>query len=227
MIEINNVRVYGMNESFIASGYPMRTDLPRKWGLKDSCEGMTPEEVGTHFKRAIRLATTPIGEGHDNFLNGIIVQFDFTAPIKVWTEAQRYHFLDFVSSQSTMHRLAMMDMSNDATWDEHVDSYMKRRMELMQEDYNKWIDHYNKSVEEYGEDSQEAKDAKKGKQYRWMKLLMSCPVGLLLTARMTTNYRQLKTIYNQRKNHRLPHWREFCSWIERLPSSELIVGKEQ
>jgi hypothetical protein len=226
LIEINNVKIYGMDESFIASSYPMRTDLPKNWGLKDSYEGMTPEEVENHYKRSVRLGTTPIGEGHDNFLNGIIVQFDFTAPIKVWTEAQRYHFLDFVSSQSTMHRLVMMDMSKDSTWDEHVDGYIKRRMELIQEDYDNWVDHYNKTVEKYGADSQEAKDAEKGKQYRWLKLLMSCPVGLLLTARMTTNYRQLKTIYSQRKNHRLPHWREFCSWIERLPNSKLIIGKE-
>ena len=50
------------------------------------------------------------------------------------------------------------------------------------------------------------------------------PSGLELTARMTTNYRQLKTIYAQRKNHRLPEWRRFCEWIEDLPMSELIIG---
>ena len=48
-----------------------------------------------------------------------------------------------------------------------------------------------------------------------------------LTARLTTNYRALKTVYSQRKNHRLPEWREFCKWIETLPyADELIIGKE-
>ena len=27
----------------------------------------------------------------------------------------------------------------------------------------------------------------------------------------------LKTIYAQRKSHRLPEWRDFCAWIETLP----------
>ena len=60
----------------------------------------------------------------------------------------------------------------------------------------------------------------------YLRLLYSNPCGFKLTARLTTNYRCLKTIYSQRKNHRLPEWREFCKWIETLPYSELITGKE-
>lgn len=42
---------------------------------------------------------------------------------------------------------------------------------------------------------------------------------------MSTNYRQLKTIYHQRKKHRLPEWRSFCEWIETLPMfKELCLG---
>lgn len=33
-------------------------------------------------------------------------------------------------------------------------------------------------------------------------------------------------IYRQRLNHKLDEWREFCKWIEQLPYSELINGKE-
>jgi hypothetical protein len=43
---------------------------------------------------------------------------------------------------------------------------------------------------------------------------------------MTTNYRQLKTIYHQRKNHRLPEWREFCEWILTLPLFKALCIKE-
>ena len=57
-------------------------------------------------------------------------------------------------------------------------------------------------------------------------MLYSNPAGFRLTAGMTTNYRQLKTIYGQRKNHRLPEWREFCKWIEQLPYSEIITGMD-
>lgn len=38
------------------------------------------------------------------------------------------------------------------------------------------------------------------------------------------SYQTLRRIYFQRRNHRLPHWREFCKWVEKLPySSELIT----
>ena len=57
-------------------------------------------------------------------------------------------------------------------------------------------------------------------------VLYNIPTGFELTARMTTNYRQLKTIYFQRKSHKLPEWREFCHWIETLPMfKELILDE--
>ena len=43
-------------------------------------------------------------------LNGIIVQFDLTFTNKAWVEAERYHFLDFISSQSTMHRITKFNL---------------------------------------------------------------------------------------------------------------------
>ena len=140
------------------------------------------------------------GTGHDNFLNGIIVQFDLTFTVKAWTEAERYHFFDFISSQSTMHRIAKFNL--DEAYNEYVD---KRIIEIMKE----LVDRYNKtsSPEDY------------------LNLLYSNPCGFELTAGMTTNYRQLKTIYQQRFNHRLPEWRCFCDWLKKLPNSEWITGE--
>ena len=38
------------------------------------------------------------------------------------------------------------------------------------------------------------------------------------------SYQTLRRIYFQRRNHRLPHWREFCQWVEGLPfAKELII----
>ena len=37
------------------------------------------------------------------------------------------------------------------------------------------------------------------------------------------SYQTLRRIYKQRRNHRLPHWREFCLWIETLPYSWMIT----
>jgi hypothetical protein len=51
----------------------------------------------------------------------------------------------------------------------------------------------------------------------WRSLVASLPCGFVLGASMTTNYRQLKTIYQQRKNHKLREWHDFCAWCETLP----------
>lgn len=184
---ITNAKVYGLDESIKRAKYPMAADLSR---LDDN---LVPG--------VLRLATCAKGTGHDNWLNGVIVQFDLTYTVKAWTEAERYHFLDFVSSQSTMHRIAQFDL--DKQYDEHVDPRIIEIVKDLRDRYNETRD-----PEDY------------------LRLLMSNPCGFKLTAGMTTNYRQLKTIYAQRRTHRLPEWREFCAWIETLPMAELITGKE-
>ncbi|MDR1366337.1 MAG: hypothetical protein LBJ13_00290 [Puniceicoccales bacterium] len=56
-------------------------------------------------------------------------------------------------------------------------------------------------------------------------LVYACPMGLELTARINTNYMQLRIMYHQRKAHRLSEWRIFCHWIESLPiANELLTG---
>ena len=184
--KITNTKVYGLDESIIRAKYPMSVDISAL--NSDVTKGI------------LALAGCEKGTGHDNWLNGVVVQFDLTYTVKAWTEAERYHFLDFVSSQSTMHRIAQFDL--DKQYDEHTDP---RIIEIVKE----LADKYN-----------ETKDPED-----YLRLLMSNPCGFQLTAGMTTNYRQLKTIYAQRRTHRLPEWREFCAWIETLPyAKEFITG---
>ena len=40
------------------------------------------------------------------------------------------------------------------------------------------------------------------------------------------SYQCLRRIYQQRRNHRLPHWREFCQWIEGLPLAKELITIE-
>ena len=185
---VTNAKVYGLDESIKRAKYPMAVDL---------------SELNAQITNGIsKLAMSEKGEGHDNWLNGVVVQFDLTFTIKAWVEAERYHFLDFVSSQSTMHRIARFDF--DVQCNDYVYPEIIKIIESLVFNYNE-----NPTAENY------------------LKLLYNVPVGFMLTAGMTTNYRQLKTIYAQRKNHRLPEWREFCKWIELLPHSYLITGVKQ
>lgn len=190
MSVVNNVKVFGLEDSIKASKYPMAPDI-----------NICNENITNTVKK---LGNCEVGSGHDQFLTGIIVQFDLTFSVKAWTEAERYHFFDFVSSQSTMHRITKFDL--DKAYNEYVDP---RIVEIMKEkvaDFNK-----------------ETEPVIRGQKY--LEILYSNPCGFRLTARMTTNYRQLKTIYYQRISHRLPEWREFCEFIETLPIfKELVLG---
>lgn len=41
------------------------------------------------------------------------------------------------------------------------------------------------------------------------------------------NYEVLANIYKSRRHHKLDEWYTLCDWIESLPYSELITGKEE
>ena len=186
MDTIKNVQIYGLEESIRASKFPMAVDT-------DKCTSEITE-------RTISLGSVATGTGHDNFLKGIIVQFDWTFTPKCSVEVERYHFIDFVSSQSTMHRITKFDL--DKAYIEYVDKVMINRMKGL--------------VERYNAMTKEQQNSDEGKEL-YLKILYSNTCGMFLTARMTTNYQQLKTIYQQRRYHRLPEWQWFCDWCETLP----------
>lgn len=201
---VHNAKVFGLSDSIRRAKLPMCTDVAK-----------LTEELTDGIKK---LCQAERGSGHDQALTGIIVQFDLTFSNKAFVEAERYHFLDFVSSQSTMHRISKFDIEKQ--YNKYVD---KRIVDIMKEK----IAAFNALCDPTGwvpQDQQLIEELETKKKEAYLEILYSNPAGFELTAGMTTNYRQLKTIYHQRKNHRLPEWREFCRWIETLPFSYLITG---
>lgn len=167
-----------------------------------------PQYTNREFKasmlRAVRLVqASKAGEVkcHDNFLVGIRVSFDMKYPNYFTPEFQRYHFADIVTSSSKMHRLAKMDM--DACFNEYVSDESKTQMKKLLTKYNE-----HQSYDNY------------------MRLLSNCPLGIELFMRISTNYKQLQTIYFQRRHHKLQEdWGAFCEMIESLPfAHQLIIG---
>lgn len=199
---MTNVRVYDMAESMVASGYPMQPKLMLEKEFDKECKSVekaikNKDFSNPHIKRAIKLANAS-GGGHNQFLTGILVSFDLSLSNKAWVEAERYRFLFFVSSQSTMHRITSMNIKDCVT--ENVD---QRAIDIV----NEYIDIYNKD--------------KSLENYR--KILDNLPSGLIITARMTTNYRCLRNIYEQRNNHRVQLWRDLCKEIEKLPLANWLI----
>ena len=151
------------------------------------------EEGNKTLGRAKRLGNTPIGSGHDNFLKGITVVFDVDFTNKVWVQAERYHWFEIISSMSTVHALTKTQI-DEYMFCEWTDKVIIDRLIEIQNTYTK----------------NPTKD-------NLLRLLYSCPAGITVRAGITTNYRQLKTIYEQRHNHTLPEWREFCQFLLTLP----------
>lgn len=211
MDQVTNFRIYDLDESLHAAGYPMRTST--QWN----------ESELAALKRGVGLSHAADWVGaHDQFLTGIRVAFDLTFTNKAWVEAERYRFLEFVSSQSTMHRITKFDLTNQ--YNEYVDP---RIIEIMQEK----VSQYNKIQEELAktpaDDIYNKNRLIELAKQKYLEILYSNPAGFKITARLTTNYRCLKNIWRQRRNHRLPEWGEFCKWIETLPYAKELICYEK
>lgn len=138
-----------------------------------------------------KLGSAVAGSGHDCFLKGIVVAARITADHSFWLQWQRYHFQEIVSSTSKMHTITTLSPA----FHEYVDT--------------KVIDCFNEYKELY---------LKNPTNIGFEKIIMNTPMGMMLTAEIRTNYLQLKTTYTQRKTHKMSAWREYCKWIEELPS---------
>lgn len=191
MPNVSNVRVYGLDEAIRAAKYPKAVEL----------DGLTAELT----KGIQACSTCPTGTGHDNFLKGIIVQFDLTISEKAWLQAERYRFLDFVSSCSMMHKLQNMNPRTQCN--RYVDPRVIDVLNEKISEYNRLLNVRKEGIAVTDETLKEAR----------LEMLYNAPLGFELTAAMTTNYLQLKTILQQRRNHALPDWQMFCDFIESLP----------
>ena len=212
MAGVTNAEVFGLASSIYRSGYPMLAQAPSEEEYQRAVQQIENDIAAEnyenpHIKRALKLANAK-GGGHDQFLTGIVVNFDLTFSNKAWVEAERYTFLNFISSMSTMHRISKIpiwDCCNRYTSDASIGE-----AECLQAEYND-ID-----GEKYPELKQQA----------YLELLYNLPSGFELTAGMTVNYRCLKNIYAQRRHHRLPDWHAFCDWVETLPMAELLGAQK-
>ena len=193
MLSVKNIKVYDLEESVIACRNAMRTE-PAEY---------TKEEFEKSLERAIKLANSPSGSGHQTFLSGIRVSFDLIYPNYISPELQRYHWIDIVCSSSKMHRLAKMDMDN--CFNKYVTQESREQMKELVELYNNAPTYEN-----------------------FMLLVSNCPQGIELFMRISTNYLQLKTIVRQRANHKLKEdWGAFIDFARTLPyAKELIFGEE-
>ena len=198
MKPITNIKIYDLPETLVASGYAMIEGYSEE-AVKGEIAQILLDHIddnlteNRHYKRAMKLTKAPLNSGHVSWAKGVVVSMDITFTNKAWIELQRYHFIDIITSMSTMHRISKFEL--EEAFNEYTDPIIIHHLKYLQKDYNE-----NPTKENY------------------LKLLYSTPSGLQMTGRVTTNYLQLMNIYQQRRTHRLPEWRYFCQQLlEELP----------
>ena len=159
------------------------------------------------------------GTDHRKFMRMITVYLDITAPLYWWKEFDTYKVGTVANSCSTMHKIHAKEFTLEDFSHEHL---------LECSDVN-WGDVVGKSVLEHVIFSLNVYRglylSTKDKKY-WWQMIQLLPSSYNQKRTVILNYEVLANIYKSRKNHKLDEWHTFCDWIESLPYSELITGKE-
>lgn len=143
------------------------------------------------------------------------------------------------NSCSTMHKLTAKEFTLDDFSHEHIvyDGFDTDIEDLDLDigyNYNSALDHTIEALNLARNNYLEVKNkpmkneaVRKGllKKY-WWQMIQLLPSSYNQKSTVMLNYQVLANIYKYRKDHKLDEWHTFCEWIEQLPYSELITGKE-
>lgn len=212
-IVVENVEVAGLFTAIRGMRNPMDS-----WNKSDSYFEPT-HDYACNYDVNIGEADTDLaqrlicaGSEHCKFLRQIYVGFDITLPRYVWSEFDTYHF-NTKNSCSTMHKLFRKDepITTDLfvynEGEEHIIQAIVYELNLLREGYY------------LSEDSKVRNDLlRRAKQI--------LPEGFLQKRTVSTNYAELRSIYFQRRHHRLPEWQVVCKFIESLPYAEEFLTME-
>ena len=177
------------------------------------------------------------GTDHRKFMRMITVYVDITAPIYWWKEFDTYKVGTVANSCSTMHKIHAKEFTLEDFSCEHLMGIPEyEESSCLEDDFQEFeekdgellfwtpidiLRHTIGGLNFYRQRYLDTKD----KKY-WWQMIQLLPSSYNQKRTVMLNYEVLANIYKSRKDHRLDEWREFCKWIEGLPYSELITGKE-
>lgn len=238
MISIENTEVIGWEHAIRGMRNPKNS-----WEKSDSgvCATHGPDyctdcvytdchadevEIGTKYilgTNDLTLMTTlrNAGTDHRKFMRMITVYLDITAPLYWWKEFDTYKVGTVANSCSTMHKIADKEFTLDDFSHEHLNRTGLVILENIIANLNEWRAYFI-----YGFNSGEYK-IEKGDKEQWWQMIQLLPSSYNQRRTIMLNYEVLANIYKSRRNHKLDEWHTLCDWIEGLPYSELITGKEK
>lgn len=177
------------------------------------CTGFECFEVGPND---LKLMTTlrNAGTDHRKFMRMITVYLDITAPLYWWKEFDTYKVGTVANSCSTMHKIAAKEFTLEDFSHEHLQEDSVAVLETVIHTLNVHRDWFNNKVLD---------DPK----IDWWQMIQLLPSSYNQKRTVMLNYEVLANIYKSRRHHKLDEWHTLCNWIEGLPYSELITGKEE
>lgn len=243
MLKIENTEVVGWEHAIRGMRNPMNS-----WEKSDSflcreveagsnnlgliaCNGTCPEDCSFRGKCPVygtedffvlgdndynlMMKLRNAGTDHRKFMRMITVYLDITAPLYWWKEFDTYKVGTVANSCSTMHKIHAKEFTLEDFSTEHLYPEVREAFE------NTIIKYLNEARKTYNflSDTPSKKDA-------WWQMIQILPTSYNQRRTVMLNYEVLANIYKSRKNHRLDEWHTLCDWIEELPYSELITGKE-
>ena len=248
MLKIENTEVVGFEAAIRGMRNPMNS-----WDKSDSCtKGFVwcnefcgkpidgcDKESGLYLglnDHNLMMRLRNVGTDHRKFMRMIIVYLDITAPLYWWKEFDTYKVGTVANSCSTMHKIADKEFDVNDFSHEHIE-------ELDGDEYNMSYDwllrtadilnyyrkKYNTASEKLSTDITDAerKHVLAQQKIFWWQMIQLLPSSYNQRRTVMLNYEVLANMYKSRRNHKLDEWHTFCDWIERLPYSELITGKEE
>ena len=168
------------------------------------------------------------GTDHRKFMRMMPVYVRITAPLYWWKEFDTYKVGTVANSCSTMHKIQEKEFTLDDFSCEHLDDILLGTF-IPTVNNNHITVSPKEILERFTIPSLNHARAEfietKDKKY-WWQMIQLLPSSYNQTRNVMMNYEVLANIYNSRKNHKLDEWREFCSWIENLPYSDLIIMED-
>lgn len=181
------------------------------------------------------------GPVHAKYRRMIVVYLDIVAPLYWWKEFDTYKVGTVANSCSTMHKIAEKKFTREDFSCEHLlssysgpdhDCWIECGPEVMEpiDILDVTIDMLNNARKLYIDYQEKAKAGDKYskehvKDY-WWQMIQLLPSSYNQRRTVMLNYEVLTDIYRWRRDHKLDEWQTFCDWIETLPCSEIITGKE-
>ena len=219
MLKIENFEVLGWEHAIRGMRNPMNS-----WEKSDSnffddseghvcniCQGrgsMSLIEIGQNDYTLMKNLRNA-GTDHRKFMRMITVYLDITAPLYWWKEFDTYKVGTVANSCSTMHKIHSKEFT--------LEDFSCEKLYDQLGDLRPIVDRLNVYRERY----LETKD-----KNDWWQMIQLLPTSYNQKRTVMLNYEVLANIYKSRRNHKLDCWHTFCDWIEELPYSELITGKE-